>query len=218
MWIKKWPKNILNLFFPCFCLYCSAEGKIICDQCLKKIPVRGKIRTNFYSLDKIIYFFNYRHPLVKKAIQTFKYPPYQKEILNYLFLLIAPFWRKNKSLVQQMKKNNFVIVPVPLTRRKKAQRGFNQSELIAQKFSQQFNLPLALNLVKKKKQTPSQTKLNREQRRKNVKDVWQVKDNCPRQIIIVDDVLTTGATITQMAQALEKAGAENIWAIILAKG
>lgn len=218
MWIRKLKNILLDLFFPCYCIFCHQPGKIICPECLKKIVIKGEIKPGDKNLEKIICFFNFHQPKTKKAIHFFKYFPYQKSVLTSLFPLIQKFFNQNKQLVNQIKKNNFVLVPIPLTKRKKAQRGFNQAELIALKLSQELKIPLMSGLIKKTKNTPSQTKLSFDQRINNVDNIFKVQKQCPKQIILVDDVLTTGATLRQAAKKLSQAGAQKIWAIVLASG
>ena len=112
-----------------------------------------------------------------------------------------------------------LVIPVPLHRARHRERGFNQSEVLAEGISQAINLPLAKEILKRKKNTKDQTYLNAQQRTENVRDAFLVTqparvDN--KAVILVDDVMTTGATLNECARMLEKAGAERILAVTLA--
>ncbi len=112
------------------------------------------------------------------------------------------------------------IVPVPLHRKKKQERGFNQSELMARKISKRLSIPISTNNLFRAKNTLSQTHLSRTQRQKNVKGAFKVKN--PKMfhqgnVLLVDDVLTTGMTASECAKSLKRAGASKVFLIALAR-
>jgi len=110
-------------------------------------------------------------------------------------------------------------VPLPLSSLKLAQRGFNQSELIAQEISSSLSLKINSHILKKIRNTPSQTNLNAQQRKMNVCQSFQCSSPiCPPHLILVDDIFTSGATLAEAALTLKKAGAKKIWAFVLAHG
>ncbi len=244
MWINK-IKKFLNLVLPVNCLGCEKTGDLICPECLKQIVIAGQYIPNSYHLDKAITVLDYHQPLIKKAIKTFKYPPFNQKVLDYLIPFLIEFLRFSPETICYLKKNNFVLIPIPLTRKKLASRGFNQSELIAREISSEFNLSLKPKILKKIKGTPSQTNLDFQQRKNNVKDIFRVRPvrnfykfslknlftensgccgisngvqaGCPANVVLVDDVLTTGATLAEAAKVLRQAGVKKIWAIALAR-
>ncbi len=239
MWIKL-KKFILDILFPIHCLGCGLEKRLICQNCLNKIPLPPQ----FFQpdlprhIDKLLVALDYHHPLVKKIVKILKYPPYASYLSKDLGQLLIKYLQslsptsppllQNKikeeagGITFYLTENNFVLVPIPLSKKKLAFRGFNQAELIAKELSQKFNWPLNPKLLKKTKSTPSQTGLNFSQRRINVKNTFAVNNSfrnaAPKNIILVDDIVTTGATLEQAGKILRQAGAEKIWAIILAKG
>ena len=110
-------------------------------------------------------------------------------------------------------------MPIPLSKKRECWRGFNQSEIIARHFSVYFNYELNLDL-KRVKHRPPQAKLNEIERLKNIESVftWQGKNLHNYNILLIDDVITSGATLNEAAWVLRAAGAQNVYALVLAKG
>ena len=104
------------------------------------------------------------------------------------------------------------LIPIPLHKRKFRERGYNQAELIARGVSEEIGIPVRTDLVRRWRFTETQTQLSLEQRQKNMEDAFEiVSDNqtevSGKEYLIVDDVITTGATITSCARELVGAGA-----------
>ena len=209
-------KTALDTFFPIECLGCHQTGEILCEKCLDEIIILNKWESNLCSLKRLVTIFDYQQPLFRKALKSFKYSPYNLNILKRLSPLFIKCLKQSPLALNYLTKNKFVLIPIPLSRQKLAKRGFNQAELIAQELVLAFNWPLK-NILKKVKNNPSQTNLNREQRKLNVQNIFQIKEQPPANVILVDDVLTTGATLEQAANVLQQAGVKKIWAIVLAQ-
>jgi ComF family protein len=114
-----------------------------------------------------------------------------------------------------------IIVPVPLYPSRFRQRGFNQAELLAKNVALFSGRPLAANAIKRIRPTLAQAGLSKTERFKNTRGAFKVTDAagvCGKDVLIIDDVLTTGSTISECARALRKAGAKSISALVLAKG
>ncbi|WKZ25086.1 MAG: hypothetical protein QY321_01475 [Patescibacteria group bacterium] len=108
-----------------------------------------------------------------------------------------------------------VIVPIPLSSFRQRWRGFNQSEMIATRVGEYFGLEVKRDLLKRKHRKP-QAKLKEEQRKNNIKGAFYTnysKQEFPSKIILVDDVITTGATASEAAKILKQQGAEQVWLI-----
>ncbi|MDE6189159.1 MAG: ComF family protein [Clostridia bacterium] len=111
------------------------------------------------------------------------------------------------------------IIPVPLTKKRQAERGYNQAQAIAQEFAEHYGLEIKTDIVAKVKQNKEQAKLTGNEREKNVFEVYgvikpeEVKD---KKILIVDDVMTTGSTVSEIARILIKAKAKNVYALTFA--
>ena len=106
-----------------------------------------------------------------------------------------------------------LIVPVPLHRSRERTRGFNQAELIAA----QLGLPVNTGLIRRRKNTPSQTGLTRNERRRNLAGAFEVRGPVNGDIILVDDVYTTGSTMNEIARTLKRAGAERVEVLTVAR-
>jgi len=111
------------------------------------------------------------------------------------------------------------IIPVPLFKLKEVERGYNQSYYIAKGISQVISIPIANKFVKRVKNTISQTTLNYEERKENLDRAFilQKRENIKsKRAIIVDDVITTGATVSEIAKVLKENGAEKVFALSVA--
>lgn len=111
------------------------------------------------------------------------------------------------------------IVPVPIMKKRQEERGYNQAEAIAQKFAEHYNLQIKTDVVEKIKQNEEQAKLTGKEREENVNGVYKV--NKPNEvkdktILIVDDVMTTGSTASELAKILIKAKAKNVYVLTFA--
>jgi ComF family protein len=113
-----------------------------------------------------------------------------------------------------------LIIPVPLHIKRLRQRGFNQSLILAHALAKKWQIPVNFSLLKKHKFTLTQTGLNKAERNKNIKGAFEVSDKkkiAGKNVILVDDVYTTGATINECAKTLTKAGAQKVTALTLAR-
>jgi len=113
---------------------------------------------------------------------------------------------------------DFVVVPVPLARQREKARGFNQSELLAKYLSNKLNVAF-VKMLRRNRNTASQTKLTREQRLLNIKNAFVVQRSAVGDnILLIDDVITTGATLEECAKVLKQAGAQKVSALVVARG
>jgi len=128
------------------------------------------------------------------------------------------------NLEQAMPAGTIAVVPVPLHTRKQAQRGFNQAEMIARgalkQLSRPKNFDLCTGVLVRRRQTGSQIGLTRHQRRENLRGAFAVSDPTRilnRDILLVDDVYTTGTTASECARVLLRAGAARVWVATVAR-
>lgn len=115
---------------------------------------------------------------------------------------------------------NIIVVPVPLARKKEAQRGFNQSELLARYVSKKLGFRGGLALLKKKDTKP-QMKLLRKDRLINLRGAFTIADKSlifGKKVLLIDDVMTTNATLNECAKVLKESGAREVWGAVIAKG
>lgn len=120
---------------------------------------------------------------------------------------------------------DFVVVPVPISRERMRERGFNQSALIAERFARFFGMPHEKDLLVRTVHRGPQSELSdRTERRENIRDCYAVRERAgrhsgsgPRKVILIDDVTTSGATFTEAATALRSSGVRKIFALAVAK-
>ncbi|HXG53231.1 MAG TPA: ComF family protein [candidate division Zixibacteria bacterium] len=113
-----------------------------------------------------------------------------------------------------------LIVPVPLHPRRLRWRGFNQSVVLARQVSRVYAVPLDPFALRRVKETPPQTQLSEEERRRNVRGAFAVREGAElegRRVLLIDDVYTSGATVNECARALLRAGAEEVCVLTLAR-
>jgi ComF family protein len=106
-----------------------------------------------------------------------------------------------------------LIIPVPLHRSRERMRGFNQAELIASRLGR----PVAARLLRRRKNTPSQTGLTRNERKQNLAGAFEVCGEAKGTVIVVDDVYTTGSTMNEIARTLKRAGADQVEVLTVAR-
>ena len=106
-----------------------------------------------------------------------------------------------------------LVIPVPLHRSRERIRGFNQAELIAARLGR----PVAPRLLRRRKNTPSQTGLTRNERKRNLAGAFEVRGGVKGTVIVVDDVYTTGSTMNEIARTLKRAGAERVEVLTVAR-
>jgi ComF family protein len=209
---------IFDLIFPKFCLGCKREGAFLCEDCSSILEIstahqkfKGK------NLADLYFPVNYENFLVKRLIQNFKYPPLIKELKKELaFLIISHFLLLDKK----PDFSNFVLVPVPLSKKKLRWRGFNQAEEIAKELANFLKIPLISDCLIKTKETKDQVELSEKERKENVKGAFYIKNKekiAGKNVLLVDDVFTTGATMEEAAKVLNEAGSEKIVGVVVAK-
>lgn len=209
---------MLDYLFPHFCLGCEEEGTILCYKCQATLSVLGV----FVPLEKpsaldghiAIGLFE-ENNLLGKLIYAYKYN-FVTDVLKIFDLMIQKFLLENKKYFEGVD----YIVPVPLHKRRFAERGFNQAEEIARMLSRELNIEMK-NVLLREKATKQQAKLHKQERIENIKDAFVLKSEVDvknKNIIVVDDVFTTGSTLGECARVLKDAGAGSAKAFTLARG
>lgn len=223
-------KFLLDILFPKVCVECFQQGEDICDKCFRKIiPLLfqecphcrkkskdGKFCTincskNYY-FDQLIVCTSYeRSSPIQKLIIKFKYK-FSKEIVQILHKILE------KNLKITVPGGTFII-PTPIHKRNYKKRGFNQALLLAQSVSKIFPQAKLLDYLVEKDNRGQQAKLDRSHRLTNLKNSIEIKPHPPlSNILLIDDIATTGSTLNECSKVLKKAGAIYICAIVLARG
>lgn len=227
--ISKTVNFVLDLLFPKYCVGCGVEGVWICDKCKKEIILiqkptcpkcnqlvkRGKFckrcrpNSNLTGVHVAAY---YNEGPLKEAIHNFKY--------NYISDLKYDLGQILITTLKSYFLKSSILIPVPLHKKRKAERGYNQSQLLALEISERLHLQIIDNKLVRNIFTTPQVKLSGRERKNNIKNafVWKGKDEIRgKNVILVDDVYTTGATLQECAKILRNSGARQIWGLVLAK-
>lgn len=190
-------KWILDLLFPKKCLGCGEAGEFLCGDCglvarVEKISWGG-------DLDELI-VCTYYSGTVRKLIQQLKYK-FSEEVVGVL------------GQVMRCGYDGEILVPVPLSAARLRFRGFNQALLLARELGEVFEC------LKRIRDTGSQAKLSAGGRKVNLKGAFAVtEDVSGMDLLLVDDVSTTGSTLEECALVLKKAGAKRVRGIVVASG
>lgn len=223
MWtIKLYISKVLNTLFPSRCYVCKKEGKTICDNCINKFP------KNIDTVDSYITsIFSFKYKEIKNIIHAIKYY-HRKDLIKPLAVELAKTI-KNEGYTEQelnvfdsattynLQANGWVLIPIPMPKIRKYMRGYNQAELIAKEISKILLIPTKTNLITRTRITKRQVKsINKSDRLKNQHNSFKViGDVSNLDIILVDDVVTTGATINEARNVLIKSGARNVKAVTI---
>ncbi len=227
---------ILDLLFPKKCVGCRKVGSYFCANCIAQIaqadlvcpkcerPAVGgathPVCRRRFGLDGLWSLGVYSEPL-RSAIQKLKYKGVE-DLAEILVNVTLEYWAKYQPfLLDEIKKSggkDWLVVPVPLYWFRENKRGFNQSDLFGQILSKSLGLDYS-NLLKRTRYTKSQTKLTEAQRRKNIRNAFTINDDqlTINNVLLVDDVWTTGATLRECCYILKRNGVEKIWALTLAR-
>lgn len=207
-------KGGISLIFPPICIGCDEKldnlNEVFCEKCwnslipLKQDFIDKKTIPDNLEFVLAIWLFD---DLFQKIIHTLKYQMHPS-IGSKMGKLIG-----EKLFIDfELYKKNTVIIPIPLHPIKLRERGYNQAELIGKSISVATSIPI-LDILKRKKITKTQTKMNREQRMKNMENAFDINITINSNIsraILVDDVFTTGATMNCAAKVLKKNGIKEV--------
>ncbi|NJO04444.1 MAG: ComF family protein [Chloroflexaceae bacterium] len=203
--------GLLGLLFPDRCAGCGQVGSLLCAGCLARLqPYQAAMPRHQPVLDAIGVAFLFDAPL-REAIHQLKYERARR--------MAAPLAALLHEYLQRQPLPADVLIPVPLHPRRFAERGFNQSELLANHLAASLRLPVLITGLVRQRNTATQVGLNMQQRQQNVQDafLWQARVPPPPRVLLLDDVFTTGATMLACAAALRRAGAREVRALALGR-
>ncbi|HEY8390319.1 MAG TPA: ComF family protein [Clostridia bacterium] len=187
--------------------FCQKCGTVIdnmasfCEDCKKYKP--------HYNIARSVLIYEGN---AQKLIRGYKYGN-----KKYLY---KPLGEMMSDYFQKLNLNIDLIVPAPISQRRLKERGYNQSLLLAKVISQNHNIPLEINLLHKIKNTPYQARSTREERFSQVKGVFMASDDIDikdKHILLIDDVMTTGATVDELSRLILKKGAKEVNVLVLAQ-
>ena len=211
-------EKILDLIFPPVCGICNKKiNTYLCEKCEKeinKITCVGENRYDNKYFSTHMYLFKYEGIIRNKIIS------YKFNDKPYLYKTFCEIFVKNKKVCEFLK-NYDIIISVPMYKKKKNQRGYNQSELIAKETAKKVeNIEYRNDILIKIRNTAKQSSLNKEQRKENLKNAYVVNNNeyiLNKNILIFDDIYTTGSTANECAKTLIEAGAKDVGILTIAR-
>lgn len=225
----------LHIFFPRTCFCCGRDiprknSALLCHDCTKKLePLQGLVcvRCGLPLKSGGAHCFNcrgskaakYKCSYIRSAlcfnepsralVHAFKYEKYVCAAKFFAPLMYKTF-KENPPYFEAE-----LMAPVPIHKSRMRKRGFNQARLLAEELSKYNHIP-AEDILLRVNKTKSQTSLNREERKENIKDAFKLKPGVSvkgKAVILIDDVCTTGATLEECARVLKKAGAREVLAL-----
>lgn len=217
----------LDYVFPRWCCGCGAFGRYFCGDCQKSILSIGlneticpvcerpavagfthpRCRTR-YTPDGLTSFFHYEG-VIQKAVKTLKYR-FVSDIAREFISLIP-----DAALVSL---SGACLMPIPLHPARLRHRGFNQSEVLGRLIARQLHIPLVVDILRRDRMTRPQAEMaDRKARLRNMHGVFVARKSPFLDVILFDDVFTTGATVRAAGAALKKAGAKSVWIVTMAR-
>ena len=208
---------ILSLIYPPKCVFCGTviDKSDICEECEKTLP---------YTKGDSIY---QKFPFVDKCISPLYYKDYvRRAVLRFKFAGCSCYSRRLGRIMSECAENNLdcgsidMVSCIPLSRKRMHDRGYNQAELLAKEISKKVGVEYLPTLKKIRHNTAQSTIKDSKQRAANVIGAYRVIDAEEvkgKYILLVDDVVTTGSTVSECARILKKSGAKAVYCVTLAR-
>ena len=227
----RWLEQLLDYIFPRECFGCEKEGEYLCSACFCQIEYLGDDNCFLCGksaergicaecrvasqIDQIVVATKYTGTIAGRMIESFKFNFVEDLAEKIADILVSKIDQGHLEDIFR----EASLVPIPLFKKRLLERGFNQSVKIAKQLSPKYN-SVVVPLLARVKETKQQARLSREERFQNVKDVFKVKELAviPRRVILVDDVLTTGATFVSATKALKSAGVSEVICLAVCHG
>ena len=232
--MRKIIKKILELLYPTTCVFCRGICKTgICKSCSEKIdyiqePLCKKCGKLIHSQEGEFCFDCQRRMLhyeqgrslwlhkrpVSSSIYDFKYK--NKRVYGEIYG--REMAEQFNDLIRMWEID--VLIPVPLHRKRQRKRGYNQAEIIARELGKRLGIPVDMSVIIRERETTPQKELGQKNRRKNLKKAFCLtgKRLIGKNILLIDDIYTTGSTIDAMAEVLMKTGCEKIYFLTISIG
>ncbi len=210
--------NMIQTVYPPVCGICGKFNKnYLCKKCENLLKSESEFKIEIVKSECIsfdhLYIFRYEG-IIRKMLLDYKF-----NNKSYLFRSISNFILSNKEFCNMLKSYN-TIIPVPISKQRMKDRGYNQSYLISNEIANKLNIECNNNSLLKVKNNIEQSKLSKEERQKNTKNAYilrNVKNLENKKIILFDDIYTTGNTAMECYKTLIKSNIEKISVFTIAK-
>lgn len=233
--LRHLSREIAQILFPTSCAGCRIEGTDLCETCTAAIPrlllghcpycervsahgaTCGECLRRF-GLDGVVAGTHFEDERVRESLHRAKYGR-ASALLKMMARLPLDVYASMPHHPMRNFNAPFLFVPVPLHPSRQRERGFNQAEIIAKEFASSLAGRVAPLLVRTRKTAP-QFDLPRARRKENVRDAFALPRPIPlsgRSFVLVDDVMTTGATLHECAKVLKSSGAQSVWGMVAAR-
>ena len=227
---KKHLKDFLSLLFPNTCMHCNVTlvkgEELICLRCFADMPVTNyhlakpnPVMVHFSAIDKVADAFSYLK-YEKKGMATMLLHPLKYTGHTYVGIKLGE-WFAGHLYKQMIKASIDMIIPVPLHKTKQRKRGYNQTDLIAIGMSNVLILPVKKNLLLRVKNVSTQTRKDKVERWQNAESLYAIphpEKFKGKRVLLIDDVVTTGATIGAAAELIADTEVEAIFIACIATG
>lgn len=210
--------TILDLIFPVNCVSCGVRGVNLCVSCLGNFPPAERESARW-----VFPLFDYRHPPLKKVLWLIKYKGKKSLLGIFSEILHGRILEELSDLSVMENFHESILIPIPLSKKRLRERGYNQAELLCKRLvelDENKNFKLENNILRKPKETEHQAHIkDRRDRLKNLIGSFAVVNEeliQKRNIILIDDITTTGATLSEAKKVLKEAGARKVIAFTIA--
>ena len=197
---------ILDVLFPRKCVACGVEGGFLCKSCFGSIKRIDEL-ISVPHLDGVFAIYRYeKGGALQRAVKAMKY--------RLIKGVAECFWADLQCCLGRNFSHEYVLVAVPLHPKRERWRGFNQAFELARGVKW-----VRGDFLKRKKYTHPQADLSRSERLTNLSEAFCVRGNVRGgKFVLIDDVITTGSTLSECALALREAGAREVWGVVLGHG
>lgn len=245
MFLKDCCRFCLDWLMPIECMFCGKYGKLVCDECLENIefnpinrcPFCGKFsflgltcydcKKSGKELSGLFCYGFYNDVKIKKIIHFCKYR-YLSALADPLSAMLSYVIKNIKkgqqiSALPKIIKEDTLYIPVPLHKRKLRERGFNQSELLLKRLADRKEIlekDILLDCLIRFRYTDPQAKMPADEKINNLKNAFAYngKKLKNRNVVLIDDVSTSGITLNECAKVLRKNGTKKVWGVVIARG
>ena len=216
--IKRFFDIIEDAIFPQVCSVCGKINKkglcVKCRNMLEKLAIFQITKEDLQEcyFQELISIFPYEG-MIRQLLLAYKFNE-----KSYMYIGFVNFILKNKKIFEKLQSYD-IVIPVPISKKRMKERGYNQSLVIAKKLSKDAKIQLQTNCLLKTRNIIEQSKLNKEQRKENTKNVYKLKNGeilRNKSILLIDDIFTTGSTANECCKILQEAMPKKIDVLTIA--